>query len=184
MNSSKTAQLIMVAHNYRSRGKDVLVLKPSIDCRTEQVYSRAMSSIPVDKVIFPDSNQAIFDSDYDFMNIHCILVDECQWLSESNVDELKFVSTTKVPVICYGLKTDYRSRMFVGSKRLIEIADSIEEIKNVCISCDKKAIINAKFYVDDCGNKTIVNDGSDEPDFGGEEKYQAMCWKCWKQFKI
>jgi thymidine kinase len=170
----------MVTHNYRSQGKDVLVLKPSIDRRTEEVYSRAISSIPVDKIIIPDSIQPIFDDDFDLENIHCILVDECQWLSESNVDELKLISTTKVPVICYGLKTDYRSRLFVGSKRLIEIADSIEEIKNICINCNKKAIINAKFYIDECGNKRILYDGSDQPDLGSEEKYQAMCWKCWK----
>ena len=97
--------------------------------------------------------------------------------------ELKFVATTMVPVICYGLKTDYKTRLFTGSKRLLELADSIEEIKNVCIDCDKKAIINAKFYVDESGDKSgrvIVRDGSSEPDFGAEEKYQAMCWKCWK----
>lgn len=180
MNSSKTAQLIMVAHNYRSQGKDVLVLKPSIDQRDENVYSRAIRSIPVDKTIYPREIIPIFDTDFDFTNIHCILVDECQWLSDSNVEELKLIAITKVPVICYGLKTDYRSRLFTGSKRLIEIADSIEEIKNVCIACDKKAIINAKYYSDYSGNRTIVYEGSDEPDLGAEEKYQAMCWKCWK----
>lgn len=182
MNSSKTAQLIMVAHNYRSQRKQVLVLKPIIDTRMSDVYSRAMNSIPVDKLVFPYENQPIFETDFDFKNIHCILVDECQWLSDSNVEELKFIATTKVPVICYGLKTDYRSKLFTGSKRLIEIADSIEEIKNVCVSCDKKAIINAKFFLFECSQKKqIVYEGSSEPDLGAEEKYQAMCWGCWKE---
>ena len=182
MNSSKTAQLIMVAHNYRSQGKQVLVLKPSTDTRLDvlHVYSRAIKSIAVDKVILPD--QAIFDTDFDFTNINCILVDECQWLSDANVEELKLISMNKVPVICYGLKTDYRSRLFAGSKRLIEIADSIEEIKNVCVACDKKAIINSKFYMNEYGERTILYEGSEEPDLGAEEKYQPMCWKCWKGF--
>jgi len=180
MNSSKTAQLIMVAHNYRSQGKDVLVLKPSIDLRTEVVYSRAINSIPVDKIVNPSLSEPIFEQEYNFERINCILVDECQWLSEDNVDELKYIASTKVPVICYGLKSDYKSKLFTGSKRLLELADSIEEIKNVCINCDKKAIINAKFYIDEEGNKKIIHSGSDEPDFGAEEKYQAMCWKCWK----
>jgi thymidine kinase len=180
MNSSKTAQLIMVAHNYRSQGKHVLVLKPTIDIRTEQIYSRAINCIPVDKAIDTSSTVPIFDNEFDFEGIHCILVDECQWLSDNNVEELKYIATKKVPIICYGLKTDYKSRLFTGSKRLIEIADSIEEIKNVCIDCDKKAIINAKFYIDEEHNKKIISCGSDEPDFGAEEKYQAMCWKCWR----
>lgn len=178
MNSSKTAQLIMVAHNYRSQGKEVLVLKPCIDARSEEVYSRAINGIPVDKII--DPTKPIFTGLHEVESIHCILVDECQWLSDSNVEELKFIATTKVPVICYGLKTDYKTRLFTGSKRLIELADSIEEIKNVCIDCEKKAIINAKFYTDENGNRVIVRDGSSEPDFGAEEKYQAMCWKCWR----
>ena len=131
MNSSKTAQLIMVAHNYRSQGKNVLVLKSSIDIREDNIYSRAIESIPVDKIIFPD--RPIFEN-FDFTNIYCILVDECQWLSESNVDELKLIATSTTPVICYGLKTDYKSKLFIGSKRLLEIADSIEEIKNICIN--------------------------------------------------
>lgn len=179
MNSSKTAQLIMVAHNYRSQGKNVMVLKPSIDLRSEEIYSRAINSIPVDKVVIP-SEKPIFETEFNFENIYCILVDECQWLSEENVNELKYIASTKVPVICYGLKTDYKSKLFVGSKRLIEIADSIEEIKNVCINCDKKAIINAKFYIDETSRRVIVRDGSSEPDFGAEEKYQPMCWKCWQ----
>ena len=155
-----------------------MVLKPGIDVRSEEVYSRAINGIPVDKMILPSG--VIFRESNEFDGVHCILVDECQWLSDENVEELKYIATTKVPVICYGLKTDYKSRLFNGSKRLIELADSIEEIKNVCIECDKKAIINAKFYVDECGKKVIVSDGSSEPDFGAEEKYQAMCWKCWK----
>lgn len=178
MNSSKTAQLIMVAHNYRSQGKEVLVLKPCIDARSEEVYSRAINGIPVDKII--DPTKPIFRDLHEVESIYCILVDECQWLSDSNVEELKFIATTKVPVICYGLKTDYKTRLFTGSKRLLEIADSIEEIKNICIDCDKKAIINAKFYTDENGCRVIVRDGSSEPDFGAEEKYQAMCWNCWK----
>jgi thymidine kinase len=184
MNSSKTAQLIMVAHNYRSQGKNVLVLKPDTDVRSETVYSRAIQSISVDKLVSPDKPifvhepGRVFNEIHD-NRIHCILVDECQWLSEQNVDELRQAASI-VPVICYGLKTDYKSKLFTGSKRLLEISDSIEEIKNICVECDKKAIINAKFYVNENGFKVVIEEGSSEPDFGAEEKYQAMCWKCWR----
>lgn len=170
----------MVAHNYRSQGKGVLVCKPEVDLRTQQVYSRALNSIPVDVVLLPDHPLHFTALD----GVHCILVDECQFLSEKNVEDLKHLAATRVPVICYGLKTDYRSYLFPGSKRLLELADSIEEIKNVCVECDRKAIMNAKFYVNDNGRRVVVRDGSSEPDFGAEEKYQPMCWQCWRNAKL
>ena len=108
-----------------------------------------------------------------------MLVDEAQFLSEKNVEALRAL-TKQIPVICYGLRTDYRSRLFTGSKRLLELADVIEEIKTICVKCDRKAIINSKFYTDNV-NRIIVRDGSEEPDLGAEEKYQPMCWKCWTE---
>ena len=173
MNSSKTSNLIMTAYNYKSLGKDVWIVKPFIDSRSEQINSRAIGDVEVDIIL--DHDTIINDIP---VNINCILVDECQFLSESNVDNLRKLSLT-VPVICYGLRTDYKTKLFPGSKRLMEIADSIEEIKTICVECiDRKAIVNAKF-INIENIKTIIYDGENTPDLGREEKYQAMCWKCW-----
>ena len=177
MNSSKTANLLMVAHNYSSQGKPAILMKPSMDTRfgIKTINSRAVEAQKVNIVITPERDSF---SDIVTDNISCVLVDESQFLTEVNIDALRKL-TEKVPVICYGLRTDYKTRLFPGSKRLMEIADTIEEIKTVCVSCNRKAIINCKFYVDDNGERIIVKDGSSEPDLGAEEKYQPMCWACW-----
>lgn len=177
MNSSKSANLLMVAWNYRIQLRKVLLIKPKVDERfgVNVIRSRAMGSgVEADLVIDHEwSNVEGVKTD----DLACVLVDEAQFLSEKNVDALRELSK-KVPVICYGLRTDYRARLFEGSKRLLEIADVLEEIKTVCVNCDKKAIINAKFLLDEKGNRIILRDGSNELDLGSEEKYQPMCWRC------
>ena len=185
MNSSKTANLLMVAHNYRSQGKNILLMKPSIDTRFGEsvIASRAVGGMNADIVIFPDTN-IITSIEFGVLgglipaDIHCVLVDEAQFLSEKNVEELRRM-TDHFPVICYGLRSDYRTRLFTGAKRLMELADTIEEVKTTCVQCDRKAIINAKFNQDG-ETKVIIREGSSKPDLGAEEKYQAMCWKCWQ----
>ena len=181
MNSSKTANLLMVAHNYRSQGKQVLLVKPLCDNRfdLQMITSRAGQQMPADLLISPDmTSLSISDQ------VVCILVDEAQFLSEINIDALRNISLN-IPVICYGLRTDYLSKLFPGSKRLMEVADSIEEIKTICVVCEKKAIINAKFYIDEEENrKKIIRDGSSRIDLGAEDKYQPMCWKCWKRYEM
>jgi thymidine kinase len=176
MNSSKTANLLMLAHNYRSQGKKVFLMKPDVDTRfgSTTINSRAVKGMEADILLFQNTR------DFDSVNmdgVYCILVDEAQFLSDVNVEALRKL-TVNIPVICYGLRTDYRSQLFPGSKRLLELADTIEEIKTVCVMCDKKAIINAKFHT--VGEtKSIIRDGSSAPDLGAEEKYQPMCWGCW-----
>jgi len=178
MNSSKTANLLMVAWNYRSQGKKVLLVKPRIDDRygEDMICSRAIDGVKADLIM--DSNMDNFDS-ISIKDLYCVLVDEAQFLSEKNVEALREL-TKEIPVICYGLRTDYRSKLFTGSKRLLELADVIEEVKTICVKCDRKAIINAKFYTDNV-NRIIIRDGSADPDLGAEEKYQPMCWKCWSE---
>lgn len=178
MNSSKTANLLMIAHNYESQNKKVLVLKPEIDTRTKNISSRCGISRDVDIFINESANLL----DINLNDVSCILVDEVQFLNEKHIEQLREL-TRYVPVICYGLKTDYRTILFPGSKRLIELADNIEEIKTICVNCNKKSIINAKFYIDDISkNKKIIKDGNNSIDIGYEEKYQAMCWSCWINF--
>ena len=178
MNSSKTANLLMVAHNYRAQNKKVILMKPSIDVRFGEntITSRAVEGMEADIII--DPNDSVFNIDLD--NVHCILVDEAQFLSENNVEGLREL-TRYTPVMCYGLRTDYRSKLFPGSKRLLELADSIEEIKTICVKCSNKAIINAKFYYSEYNQKIILRDGDGAVELGAEERYQPMCWSCWQE---
>lgn len=178
MNSSKTANLLMVAWNYTSQNRKVLLVKPLVDIRfgKDMISSRAINGVKADLVMEP--SMCNFNT-IDMEHIQCILVDECQFLSIQNIDALREVSQ-KVTVICYGLRTDYRCILFEASKRLFEVADEIEEIKTICVSCTKKAIINAKFFMNNT-EKVIIQDGSSEIELGCEEKYQPMCWKCWNK---
>lgn len=142
MNSSKTANLLMVAYNYKSQGKKVVLMKPSIDTRfgANNIKSRAVQEMEADIIILPC--RRVFELPND---VSCVLVDEAQFLTPINVEGLRNLSQ-HVPVICYGLRTDYKAYLFPGSKRLLELADTIEEIKTICVNCNKKAIINAKFF--------------------------------------
>ena len=179
MNSSKTANLLMVAHNYLSQGKKILLMKQKIDSRFGDtiIKSRAISGVEADIIITPNMSDFSVFVISSSQEIACILIDEAQFLSELNIEGLRRI-THILPVICYGLRTDYKSRLFPGSKRLLELADSIEEIKTICVSCNKKAIINSKFIMKD-DVKVIIYDGSSDPELGGEEKYQALCFECW-----
>jgi thymidine kinase len=114
-----------------------------------------------------------------------ILVDEAQFLSVENVEKLRDIAShNRIPVICYGLLTDYRSKLFQGSKRLIELADSLKEITydvspslgDCCWCKTNKAIINSKF-----NGARVIKTGSSLPDLGAEEKYRPLCWRCWKK---
>jgi thymidine kinase len=176
MNSSKTANLLMKAYNYLSKDKKVFLIKPEIDVRYNQdsINSRAVKSMKADLMLSADEEDI---QKYVEEGTICILVDEAQFLSVKNVESLRKISKT-IDVICYGLRTDYKSNLFEGSKRLFELADKIEEIKTICVSCNKNAIINSKFITKD-QEKIIIKSGSDKPDLGAEEKYQPMCWDCW-----
>lgn len=177
MNSSKSANLLMVAWNYRLQCRKVLLVKSIVEDRFGMniIRSRAMGSgVEADLII--DQEWSAFEK-VETDGLACVLVDEAQFLSEKNVDALRELAK-RVPVICYGLRTDYRTRLFEGSKRLLEVADVIEEIKNVCVNCDRKAIINAKFCIKENGDKVILRNGPSDLDLGAEEKYQPMCWNC------
>ena len=143
VSSAKTLNLLAVAHNYERQGKSVIVLKPAFDTRfgPRKVASRAGLEREADLLIGDD---ATFDPK-DYENCQCVLVDEAQFLTACDVDQLRELTRrASVPVICYGLRTDFRSRLFEGSKRLMEVADSIEEIKTTCAFCNRKAILNLK----------------------------------------
>jgi thymidine kinase len=173
MNSSKTMNLLMVAYNYEQQKKKIITIKPKIDNRFGEDYitSRTGMKRKADFVI--DSIERI--PTFYGQDIDCILVDEAQFLSPQQVEDLRMLSLT-IPVICYGLRTDYRSILFPGSKRLMELSDSIEEIKTVCTYCSKKSIINMK-----CIDGIVIKSGDKCLDIGCEEKYIPVCWKCWDE---
>lgn len=178
MNSGKSMLLLAKAHNFDERGIDYLIIKSKLDSRDEGViHSRALGDKPC-RCVERDENifNVVRDSIEPGKNLQWVLVDEAQFLTTKQVDELSdIVDYLDINVICYGLRTDFQTHLFEGSKRLFEIADSIEEIKSQC-SCSKKNIFNVRLDKD--GN--IVTEGK-QIEVGGEDKYTTMCRKCYKE---
>ena len=167
--SAKTLNLLAVAHNYERQGKQVQVLKPSFDTRfgAAEVSSRAGLSRTASMVIETETEL----DPADFVGCHCVLVDEAQFLLPRHVEQLRDITRTAgCPVICYGLRTDFRTELFPGSRRLLELADSIEEVKTTCAYCNKKALLNLK-HVDGAANL----DGP-SAQLGAEETYLPVCF--------
>ncbi len=170
--SAKTLNLLAVAYNYRQQGKQVLLIKPDIDTRfgKDRIKSRAGLELPVDILVASTTNLV----DRDWNNIHCALVDEAQFLSPQHIDELRLITLEKhIPVICYGLRTDFRSCLFPGAARLMELADSIEEVKATCHFCNRKSIMNLKHFN---GKATLEGPAVQ---LGTEEAYYAACYRCY-----
>jgi thymidine kinase len=162
--------LLAVVHNYESQQKKAILIKPKIDVRfgEETVKSRAGLARTADIIVDENSHQTIPIAAFEHAS--CVVVDESQFLSPEFVEFLRSITTElNIPVICYGLRTDYRRNLFPGSKRLFELADSVEEIKTVCTYCNRKAVFNLK-VVD--GIATLHGP---QVDLGMEEKYLPVC---------
>lgn len=176
MGSSKTAQALMCKFNHEQKGFNVYLFKPSVDVRTRIDGKAVVSSrigLTAEAIEF-DKNDNFFNLQEKhkiFKEKDIIIIDECQFLTKSQVNQIKDISV-KNTVICYGLLTNYKTELFEGSKRLVEIADSIKEIKCVC-KCGRKATVNARIV-----NGKIVTDG-DEILIGGDESYESMCYTCY-----
>ena len=174
MDSAKTLNLLAVAHNYRKQGKRVVLVKPRLDDRfgARTIASRAGLEADADILVTEDSVL----SPERFAGVDCVLVDEAQFLSPAVVDQLReLTSVPGVPVICYGLRTDFRTRLFPGSQRLLELADSIEEVKVTCMFCGKKAVFNVRL--------TRGKPASDGPQIqlGADDDYVAACWSHYRE---
>ncbi len=172
--SAKTLNLLAVAHNYRQQGKRILLLKPELDIRfgRDNIKSRAGLEMAADILIGPKTK--LLEMNWDGVN--CILVDEAQFLSAEHIEELRRITLlNKIPVICYGLRTDFRTKLFAGSLRLMELADSIEEVKATCHYCNRKSIVNLKHV-----NGVAVTDGP-SVQLGAEETYYPACFECYTQ---
>ena len=183
MGSAKTAMLLTQAYNFEERGMEYLCMKPIIDDRENDNVIR--SRIGIERKcewIYPDTDiYAYIKQLYEQTLVvkDWILIDEAQFLSAHQVDQLaRIVDDYGTHVVCYGLRTDFQSHMFEGSRRLFELADTIEEIKSTC-SCGRKTIINAR--IDSSGQ--IVTDGA-QVEIGGDDKYVALCRSCWRNRRI
>jgi thymidine kinase len=170
VSSAKSMNLLAVVHNYESQNKKAVLLKPKVDDRfgADTVKSRAGLERVADILIDENSHHSL--SLDEFENASCIVVDEAQFLTADFVDLLRVITIDlNIPVICYGLRTDFKRELFAGSKRLLELADSVEEIKTVCNYCNSKAVYNLKIIN---GDPTV--DGP-QIDLGAEEKYLPVC---------
>lgn len=177
MNSGKSTALMQVAHNYEELNYKVLVMKSSLDTKGENyLVSRIGAKRKIDHYIYPNSFVPELIKEDLEQGIKCILIDEAQFLKEKQVEELYIISKEyDIPVICYGLRTNFRSETFEGSKRLIELADEMEELITIC-PCGKKARFNARKVNGSftrTGN-TIEIDGANET-----VEYLPLCGDCY-----
>lgn len=172
MGSSKTASALMCRFNYMQKGMAVLLMKPSIDTRFKEneIVSRIGLSAPCYAFSEDENLEDYFNKECSKQKIDVVIVDECQFCTKTQIEQLRAI-TEKVPVLCYGLMTNFKGELFEGSKRLVEISDSLAEIKSVC-ECGRKATMNAKFV-----NGKISTEGK-EIDIGADEKYKGMCYQC------
>lgn len=174
MGSSKSAQALITKFNYEELGMSVWLIKPSIDDRDGANIVRSRIGLEaVAEVITPE--QSILAAYQKAGRHDVIIADESQFFTPAQIDELRdMVDDENIPILCFGLRTDFLTHCFPGSQRLLELADSITEIKTVC-ACGKKATVNAR--IDAKGN--IVTQGS-QVFLGGNDSYVAMCHRCWK----
>ncbi len=175
MGSSKTANALITKFNYEERGMKVWLLKPSVDTRDGADIVRSRIGLEAKAyVATPDIDLFLAfqaQGDYDV-----VIADESQFFTAAQIDQLRrIVDELEVPVLCYGLRTDFLTHLFEGSRRLFEVADSITEIKTVC-SCGNKAIVNAR--IDEEGK--VITEGG-QIFLGGNDSYVAMCHACWKK---
>ena len=175
MGSSKTAQALITKYNYEENDLKVWLLKPSADVRDGATILRSRIGLEAEvEVIAPDAD--IFERFLRKKSGNCdvIIVDECQFMTVEQVDELRaIVNDFGVPVMCFGLRTDFLTHLFPGSRRLMEVADTIQEIKTIC-DCGAKATVNARID----GEGHIVTHGA-QVVLGGNDSYIAMCHKCY-----
>ena len=183
MGSAKTALLLTTAYNFEERHMDYLCLKPIIDTREEKSVIRSRIGIEREcRWIYENTN--LYDLAKELYRTQnrvpaWYLIDGAQFLTAAQVDQLsRIVDDFGSNVMCYGLRTDFQTHLFEGSRRLFEIADTIDEIKSTC-NCGHKTIVNAR--IDSAGN--IVEEGA-QVEIGGDDRYVAICRKCWRNKRI
>ena len=183
MGSSKSAQALITKFNYEERGMQVWLIKPSVDDRDgADIIQSRIGLAQEAEVILPEDNieeifhEKIKEAEKDGApKIDVIISDESQFFTVEHIDQLRrIVDLDDIPVLCFGLRTDFQTKLFPGSMRLFELADSITEIKTIC-DCGKKATVNARIV----GGKVVTS--GEQVFLGGNESYVAMCHSCWKK---
>ena len=182
MASSKTANALMTKFNYEEKGNRVWLIKPDLDNRDDYVDQQGKKVTVVKSRIGLSAVADVIRQDENLLDrfktmgkIDVIICDECQCLASEQVDQMKYIAEfCDTPVLCFGLRSDFQTKLFTGSRRLFEIADSITEIKSVC-RCGKKAIVNARLNEQ---GRVIVE--GEQIVIGGNDKYEGMCWGCWQ----
>ena len=175
MGSSKTAQALITKYNYEENELSVWLLKPSADTRDGKSILRSRIGLEAEVEIIPPETDILelFRSSK-LGKCDVIIVDECQFLTQEQIDQLRaIVDEHNLPVMCFGLRTDFQTKLFPGSLRLMEVADTIQEIKTIC-DCGAKATVNAR--IDSQGH--IITHGA-QVVLGGNDSYIAMCHKCY-----
>lgn len=179
MGSSKSAQALITKFNYEERGMRVWLIKPATDNRDgADIIKSRIGLMEKAEVITPEMNiTELYKSrvSKNPASIDVIISDECQFFTTEQIDSLRYiVDDFDIPVLCFGLRTDFLTHLFPGSLRLFELADSITEIKTIC-ECGRKATVNARI-----SNGKIVTQG-EQVFLGGNDSYIAMCHSCWKK---
>ena len=175
MGSSKTAQALITKYNYEENDMQVWLIKPSADTRdgADILRSRIGLQAAVEVMVPGRDIYEAYKAEHDG-RCHAVIVDECQFMTPEQIDQLRaIVDDFNVPVLCFGLRTDFQTKLFPGSRRLMEIADAIQEIKTIC-DCSAKATVNARID----GDGYIVTEGA-QVVLGGNDSYIAMCHRCW-----
>ena len=174
MGSSKTAQALITKFNYEERGMKVWLIKPALDDRDGVATLRSRIGLTAEaSVIAAGDDVAARWREHGRSDV--IIADEAQFFAPEQIDQLReLVDEDDIPVLCFGLRTDFRTKLFPGSARLMELADSITEIKTIC-DCGAKATVNARIF-----NGKVVTEGA-QVMLGGNDSYLAMCHRCWKK---
>jgi thymidine kinase len=180
MNSGKSTAVLQVAYNYEERGMHVLLIKPAIDTKgNDQIVSRLGKTRKVDILATPDIDiaRAVAQWNKDVEKVDCIITDEAQFFTPEQVDQLmQIVVEQNIPVICYGIRTDFQTKLFSGSTRLFELAHTLEELKTIC-RCGKKALFNGRKI-----NGSFVFEGTQVAIDGQDSvEYESLCASCYAQ---
>jgi len=178
MNSGKSTAMLQVAHNYEERDQRVVLVKSSVDTKgNDQIVSRLGVTRTADILLSPgqDLRAALNERDTESGHeIACVLIDEAQFLTPEQVDQALAIAVLDgIPVVAFGIRTDFRTRAFPGSQRLMEVAHSLQEMKTIC-RCGSKAIFNARL-----GEQGIIREGDQVMIDGEQARYEALCARCY-----
>lgn len=180
MNSSKTANALMVKYNYEERNQKVILMKPSTDDRDGKAIIKSRAGLSEECLLILEHMDIFLEIENLIQQntLHCLIIDEAQFLSKAHVYQLtRIVDDLHIPVVCYGLRTDFRGELFEGSQWLLAWADTIEEIKTICW-CGKKATMNARIK-----DGEVIKDG-EQVELGGNDKYLSLCRTHWELGKL